>query len=113
VTLAPGGGSGGTVGSLPIVIGPGGIGGMPIPITNATPVGGMYIFTPPVGMSATYYLWIIDGVCVGGGALNPIHPAVAVDATVLQSTSGSSVVLAFLNVDGTSAVLYDLSPLVH
>jgi hypothetical protein len=112
VTLAPGGGSGGTVGSLPIVVNPGG-GGSPIVIATAVNLGGVYVFTPPAGIAASYYLWIVDGEVVGGGAVSAAHPAVGVDKAALEALDCTTVVLAFLKADTTTAVLYDLTPLVH
>ena len=107
--FCPGGGSGGTVGSLPIVAGPGSLGGVALPIAEVVPPGSVYVFAPPAGTNPAYYYWSVDGTIVAGGVIDASHPTVEVSAPLIQSLDCSSLQLTFITKEGVVVAFLDLT----
>ncbi len=101
--LAPGGGAGGTIGSLPMYkntsTGASSIlGGSIVPFTTSTPIG---VLAAPAGSGAIAFLWIANGIPASGSFLVSGSPFVFVNLEDVAKLKLKSLRLQFIGVDGS------------
>lgn len=111
-SFLPGGGAGGTIGSLPMVSDGAGLelGPAKVVKVDTTTSGAIIAILPPPGTPLIGYVWIADGVMISSGSVNLNLPSVSFYASDVAQAylTVTSLRLGFVGPDGQFKGIYEM-----